>query len=159
MNELISNKKKWEVFCEYAAGRDYGEIIPHKAIAEMIGESYGTGKYRSAITMARTALLKQGKYIESIVGKGYRVAFPDDYSQLAISKFTQGARSIQKGCEVMEYAPMDSMSEGGRTVHRALTDRVKLISASVISSCVELNLLSKKPHPLLPENAAQKMAQ
>ena len=152
MNELINNKKKWELLYEKIMVLNYGDIISHGEIAIILDEPYDTNIYRAAIARAKKSLLKIGKFIESVQGKGYRVVAPDDYNKLTISQFAQGVKKIKKGNDILTYAPTNDMSDIGRDIHRNITDRCNIIYASVTSSCVELNLLSKKNHALLPQN-------
>ena len=152
MNTLIINKKKWEVFYEYVVSLKYGDVILHKDISSLLQEAYGTGNYRTAINRARKDLVRQGKEIESVHGKGYRVVEPDNYTQKAVSTFKQGFNRLKKAGDLLISAPVAHMSEEGRVVHRNVSDRARMLHAAVAGGCVELNLLSKKPSAYLPEN-------
>lgn len=53
MNEIIENKKKSEILAEKIATLNYGDIITHKQIADVIKEEYPSTKYSSTIQKAR----------------------------------------------------------------------------------------------------------
>jgi biotin operon repressor len=151
MNELIKNKKLWEIVYDKIMESDYGNVISHQELSYLLNEAGGTNKYNSAVEKAKKHLIPKGKYIESIRGKGYRVVLPDDYSKITVQSFAKGARQIQKGYDIITYAPADRMSIPAQIQHRSILDKANAIKAAFTESIVELNLLPKK-HPLLPRS-------
>jgi len=124
--------------------------------AATIGESYGVPKYNAIIGRAKTALLAQGRLIESVKGVGYRVVEPDDYAEKSVTTFGQGFRKLKKASDLLTYAPVASMSDEGRTIHRNVTDRVRILHAAVAGGCTELKMLSQRQSAFLPENISRK---
>ena len=156
MNELVTNKKKWELVYDHVMNLNYGDVFLHQEVSHIINEPYLSGRYQAAITRAKKSLLIQGKDIESVRGRGYRVVDPDAYSEKSVATFKQGFSRLKKASDLLTYAPINHMTDEGRKVHRDVTDRARLLYASVAGGCTELNLLAKKPSAYLPENVSRR---
>ena len=59
MNEIIENKKKSEILAEKISIMNYGEVITHTEISQIIQEKYPGAKYSSTIQKARKILLNK----------------------------------------------------------------------------------------------------
>ena len=118
MNEMIKTKKKWEVLYETIQHLNYGDVISHNEISRVIKEPYNSNKYCSIVNRAKKELLKVGKQIESVRGQGYRILNPDDYIDNGAKKFKQGFNRIKKGTEMLQYAPVNKMTDEGRSRYR-----------------------------------------
>lgn len=156
MENLINNKKKYEILVEHILSMDYGETITHTEISGIIQEEHDSNKYRAIVNKAKKILLKEGKAIESIKDVGYRVIDPDCYTNKSVKQFKQGFHRLQNGYDTLQYAPTDKMSNEGRKVHRDVSDRAKILYAAMAGGCTELTMLSKKNSPLLPENVGRR---
>lgn len=157
MNEIIENKKKSEILAEKIATLNYGDIITHKQIAEVIKEEYPSTKYSSTIQKARKILLKQyGKIIENIVGDGYRVVQPDSFVDHSLKHYKRGFKEMQKGYDTLSCAPTKDMTPEGREIYRRVNDRAVTLAASMKGASVELKMLSKKEHPMTIGNVGRR---
>ena len=144
MNELINKKEKWEVLFEAITSMNYDDIILHSQIESIIKEEYGTNIYRSIIAKTKKKLLESSKTITSIQGQGYRIINPDEYTDQSLSHIKRGFNQIDKGYKVLQYAPVDDMSEEGLKAHRHVSDKAKSFHAMIAGGCSELKLLNKK---------------
>lgn len=150
MNSIIKNKKKSEVLVEAISALQYGDIIKHDAIAELIETPYKSAKYNSIITQAKKKLLKEhGIVIENIRGDGYRLINPDDFTQASLRHYKRGFREMQKGSDTLEYAPVKNMTQEGRDTYRRVYDRSVTLQAALNGAKVELKTLGEKRHPFL----------
>lgn len=156
MNELVQNKKKWELLFEAISQLDYGMVIPHENISKILHESYGSQKYNSYVQRAKKELLKIGKDIESVRGQGYRVLEPDQYIDKAVQAHKQGFDKLKKGNDIIQFAPQKDMSAEGRQVYRDVSDRARILYASMAGACTELKMLAKKKSPLEIANVSRK---
>lgn len=144
MNELVKNKKKWELLAEQVMKLNYEDILYHETVSKIIEEPYKSSNYYSAIKKAKKYLLTQGKDIEVINGQGYKVVAPDDYTNKSIRTFKQGFNRLDKAKKILAYAPQNHMSQEGLSTYRTVSDRVSVLHASMAGACTELHLLSKK---------------
>ena len=156
MNELVKNKKKWELLFDAISQLDYGIIISHKNISKILHEAYGSQKYNSYVQRAKKELLKVGKDIESVRGQGYRVLEPDQYIDKAVQAHKQGFDKLKKGNEIIQFAPQKDMSDEGRRVYRDVSDRARILYASMAGACTELKMLAKKKSPFEIENVSRR---
>lgn len=148
MNNLIQNKKKPEVLIEAIMSLNYGDVITHKVISDIIEEPYPSAKYNSIVQKARRSLLKDcSRCIEAIFGEGYRVVQPDDFVSHSLKHYKRGFKEIQKGSDTLAYAPVSDMTEEGKTVYRRVHDRTVILNASLQGAKVELKKLSERKHP------------
>jgi hypothetical protein len=154
MNELIKNKKKSEILAETINGLQYGDVLLHTSISEIIKEPYGSTRYRSTIQKAKKILLNNfGKTIESVIGDGYRVVNPDDFVDDSLRQYKRGFKAMQKGADILKKAPVNQMSEEGRERYRRVYDRAVILEASLKGESVTLrSLATKKKHPMALEN-------
>ena len=148
MNDLIQNKKKSEVLIEAIMSLNYGDVVTHKIIADIIEEPYPSTKYNSIVQKAKKSLLKDyNRCIEAIFGEGYRVVQPDDFVNHSLKHYKKGFKAIQKGSDTLTYAPVSDMTEEGKTVYRRVHDRAVILNASLQGAKVELKKLSERKHP------------
>lgn len=149
MNEIIKNKKKSEILAETISKLNYGDVLKHSTIANIIQEDYPSQKYTSTIAKAKKILLnKYNRCIESIVGDGYRVVKPDDYVNHSLKHYKRGFNEMSKGAATLQHAPVQDMTTEGRTIFRRVYDRAVILNASLKGASVELKTLSsKKQHP------------
>lgn len=153
MNELIENRKKSEILAERINELNYGDFISHEQIATLIEEPYRTNKYGSTIAKAKKLLLKKyNKAIENIIGDGYRVVSPDDFVGQSLKHYRNGFRQMQKGHNILEYAPTKDMSKEGVSTYRRVYDRAITLAAAMKGASVELKTLGQKKHPMALEN-------
>lgn len=146
-------QEKIRALIEHVIQLEYGSIMPHYEIEQIIEEKQKSDQYKSVIASAKKELLALGKMIENIHGVGYRVTNPDDYTAQSIKYATAGARAISKGAKILDKAPLKDMSQEGVQEYNAVADRMKMLNAFVSGSKVELRMLaSKRKHPLLNEN-------
>lgn len=146
-------QEKIRALIEHVIQLEYGNIMPHYEIEQIIEEKQKSDQYKSVIASAKKELLALGKMIENIHGVGYRVTNPDDYTTQSIKYATAGARAISRGAAILDKAPVQNMSAEGVQEYNAVADRMKMLNAFVSGSKVELRMLaSKRKHPLLNEN-------
>lgn len=144
MINLINGKEKWGLLYDFIMGLDYGNTITHNEISEIIQESPKSPKYYSIITKVKKELLKEGKTVKSISGHGYFVINPDEYTDLSLDHMKKGFNQVDKGYQVLQYAPTSQMSEEGLQRHRHISDKAQSLKAMVAGGCVELKLLNRK---------------
>lgn len=143
MNELIGKKKKSEILAEKISKLEYGGVISHSDIANIIGEEYKTPKYSQTVTKARRILQrKYGRQIESIRGDGYRVVKPGDYVNHSLKHYKRGFKEMQKGADVLQTAPTKDMNAEELATYRRVNDRAVLLQASIKGVAVELKTLA-----------------
>lgn len=152
MNEIIENKRKSEVLAGEITKLNYGDVILHSQIAEVIEEEYQSNKYTSTIAKARKILLKNGICMESIPGDGYRIVEPDNFVNQSLKHYKRGFNEMQKGHDTLEYAPTKNMTQEGRDTYRRVHDRAIILAAAMKGTSIELKMLGeKKQHPMSPE--------
>lgn len=152
MNEVLNNKKKSEVLAEKIKEFNYGDIISHNQISQIIDEKYPSNRYRTTISKARKLLLKESICLESVVGDGYRLVEPDNFVDHSLKHYKRGFNEMKKGFETLEYAPTKNMTPEGRNTYRRVHDRAITLTAAMKGASVELRTLGQKKHPMAPEN-------
>lgn len=153
MNEIIENKTKSEILAQRISELNYGDVITHQQISELIEEDYPSNKYTSTIAKAKKILLrKYNKTIENITGDGYRTVEPDNFVDQSLKHYKRGFNEMQKGFDTLEHAPTKDMTEEGLITYRRVHDRAVILAASMRGASVELKTLSKKNHPFAVEN-------
>jgi hypothetical protein len=152
MNEILNNKKKSEILADKIKELNYGDIIFHNQIAEIIDEKYPSNKYTSTIAKARKILLKNGICLENVVGDGYRVVEPDNFVDHSLKHYKRGFNEMQKGYDTLTYAPTKDMTPEGRETYRRVNDRAVTLAAAMKGVSVELKTLGQKRHPMALEN-------
>lgn len=157
MNELIETKKKSEILAEEIFNRGYGNVITHKEIENIIQEEYGSKKYNSEIARTKKiALKKYNRCIESIRGDGYRIISPDDFTTHSLKHYKRGFKELQKGKDVLDYAPTKDMSQEGLITYRRVNDRSVLLVAAMEGAKAELKSLNRAKSLLDPDNINRK---
>ena len=152
MNSVVKTKKKYELLVDVVSKYDYGDTITHQDIESIIGEHYRTAKYNSVVNQAKKHLLENhSKAIENMRGYGYRVIQPDDYVKRSLCHYKRGFNEIQKGKDILDYAPTENMSQEGRETYRAVYDRSVTLISSMAGAKVEIIGLSRKKSPFSPE--------
>lgn len=152
MNEVLNNKKKSEVLAEEIEKLQYGDMIFHEQIANIIEEEYPSNKYSSTIAKTKKILLKKGLCLENIIGDGYRVLEPDNFVHQSLKHYKRGFNEMQKGYDTLEYAPTKNMTQEGRDTYRRVHDRAITLTAAMKGASVELKTLGQKKHPMALEN-------
>ena len=134
-------------------GMEYGDVIMHSEIAEMIGADYRTKGYYTAMRKIHKICLENSKFLESVHKIGYRIVIPDDYSKNARNQIEKGVKRIIVAEAIMAYAPLDEMSVIARQRHLEQADHIRRLSAYMTAGSVEVNLLSKPAKTNNPQNS------
>lgn len=149
-NEIILDEEKkssarpWEILADFIVNKDYGDVITHGEITEVINVEREDNQYRYILQKAKKRALVAGKMIESMKNIGYRIVMPDNYSEATVNQFNRGFKCFDKGVTISQHAPKDKMSNEALVRHRSVNDRALNIYAAVKGSCVELETLSKR---------------
>lgn len=78
---------------------------------------------------------------------------PDNFVDHSLKHYKRGFNEMQKGYDVLTYAPTKNMSQEGRVRYRRVHDRAVTLTAAMKGASVELKTLSsQKKHPMSPEN-------
>lgn len=152
MNEVLNNKKKSEVLAEKLMEMNYGDIIKHEQIAEVINVKYPSNTYTSTIAKTRRILLKNGRCLENIVGDGYRILQPDGFVDHSLKHYKRGFNEMKKGYETLVNAPTKDITTEGRNTYRRVHDRAVTLDAAMRGASVELKTLGERNHPMSIEN-------
>ena len=145
----MTRQEKIEKLVEAIFAKEYGETIPHWEIEQIIGENQKSTRYHSVVSSAKKKLVKVGKMVENVKGVGYRLVYPDEYTDQAVKLVTSGAKRIDKGSKVLQNAPVSDMTQSGLQAYNTTCDRMRILQAAVTGAKVELNLLnSKRKNPL-----------
>ncbi len=150
MEILIENKKKHELLAEEFMKLNYGDVITHEDIANIIQCPYPGKEYASKVGQAIKFLWKKySRRVKCVRGVGYRVIVPDEYVNESLNSYMSGVRKIKEGTDIINYSPVKDMTPEGREAHRRISDKAMEFNAAVQGSFVELKLLGKKEHPFL----------
>lgn len=145
----MKTNKQVESLVNYIMQKNYGDIVYHQEIAEIIGAQYNSYQYRSVVNSAKKKLLESGRMIESVRKSGYQVVEPDNYTNSSVKQVVAGARKIDKGVKIMRHAPVKDMSTVGLESYNRVNDRLHILQAAMTGSKVEITMLSKnRDHPL-----------
>lgn len=144
MNELIKQKEKWEVLFAKVSSMQYGEVISHSEIADIVQEKYRSQAYQTVIDKAKWKLLEVGKTIRSVRGQGYRVLEPDNYTDYSLKYMQQSLVSVKKSDKIQRYAPVDKMSFEQQSIHRQVSDRMSVLKAHMSGTSIEVKMLAKQ---------------
>lgn len=153
MNDLIDKKEKWELLYDYIVLMEYEDTILHNEIEIIIEENRESKKYYSIIGKAKKKLLEMGKMIKSVTGQGYTIINPDEYTDLSLKHIKTGFNQIDKGHQILQYAPINNMTREGLESYRHVSDRAKTLHAMLAGGCAELKLLNKKKSKLLTNSS------
>lgn len=82
----MKTNKQVENIVNYIMRKNYGDIVYHQEIAEIIGTQYNSYQYRSVVNSAKKKLLESGRMIESIRKSGYQVVEPDNYTNSSVKQ-------------------------------------------------------------------------
>ena len=116
MENMINNKKKSEILAEKIAAMDYGDTILHSEIVSIINEPYSSPKYNSIVQQAKKILLSEySRNIECIRSTGYRISYPDDFTKVSQKHLKRGVNAIKKSETILMHAPVNDMTDEGRT--------------------------------------------
>jgi hypothetical protein len=152
MNELVNNQEKWSLLYNHIINLSYGDTIFHNEISNIIEEDIGSTKYYSIINKTKKKLLEAGKTVKPVIGQGYIIINPDNYVDLSLGHIKRGFKQIDKGYEILQFAPVNNMSKEGLQTYRHVSDRAMSLQAMVAGGCTELKMLNKKQSKLLPIN-------
>lgn len=152
MNEVLDNKKRSEVLAEEIKKMNYGDILSHEFIANIIQVEYPSSGYRTTITKAKKILAESGYFLEAIIGDGYRIVEPDNVVNHSLKHYKRGFNELNKGYDTLRNAPAKHMSREGLEVYRRVSDRAITLNAAMKGAAVELKTLGKKNHPFALEN-------
>lgn len=145
----MNRSEKVKSIVDQFAVMNYGESMTHKQIAEIAGVKSSDSEYRYLIHQAQKNLIEHGKMLESVRGVGYRIVFPDEYTETSTRYVSTGVRRINKGAAILAHAPVNDMSAEGIQAYNNVRDRMAILQAAVTGAKVEINMLSKKrEHPL-----------
>ena len=146
----MTKQEKAKALVEAIANEPYGTTFEHFKIAEIIGERYGTPRYQEIITRSKKELLESGKMISSVHGVGYRIVYPDEYTDQSAKCVVSGARRIDKGVRILDSAPVKDMTQMGVQKFNTVSDRMRIMQAAVHGAKVEIKMLAaKRQNPLL----------
>ena len=152
MNEVLNNKKRSEILAEEIKKMNYGDILSHELISNIIKVEYPSNAYRTTISKTKNLLKEHGYFLESIIGDGYRIVEPDNVVNHSLKHYKRGFNELGKGYETLRNAPAKHMSKEGLEVYRRISDRAVTLNAAMKGASVELKTLSKKNHPFALEN-------
>ena len=154
MNKEITNSKEAETLTDFIKTLKYGATIPHKTIENIINVSYinQRSRYNTIITKTKKLLLPYGICLESIRGQGYQIITPDDFTTHALRSYDHGFNAMKRGFSILENAPVEHMTEEGRTAHNRVYDRAVSLNAAMKGASVELKTLGQRKHPFAIQN-------
>lgn len=96
----MKTNKQVEKLVNYIVEKDYGTVIFHQEIANLLGVQYGSQQYSSIVQRAKKKLLEAGKMIDCVRKTGYEIIMPDNYTNSAVKALSDGAKKIDKlGCK------------------------------------------------------------
>lgn len=145
----MTRKEKINAAVDLVVSRDYGDVITHQEFIAMMHESGITPSYRDAINAAAKKCIECGKMIESVHGKGYRVVAPDEYTDQSVRCVMSGAKKIDNGNKILLHAPVNDMTQPGLEAYNRVSDRMRVLQASLAGAKVEIKMLEKqRQHPL-----------
>lgn len=144
----MNKKEKAKALVEAFANEPYGTTFEHFKIAGIIGERYGSQQYSEIIQKAKKELEDCGKMIVNVFGVGYRIAYPDEYVDQSAKKVTDGARRIDMGVHILDNAPVKDMTQMGAQRYNVVSDRMRIMQATIHGAKVEIKMLSKRTNPL-----------
>jgi hypothetical protein len=146
----LTKQEKIKALVEAFVNESYGATLEHFKIAAVIGEGYGTPKYREIVTRAKKELLDSGKMIANVHGIGYRLVYPDEYTDQSARCVVSGARRIDKGVHILDSAPVKDMTQMGAQKYNTVADRMRIMQAAIHGAKVEIKMLAnKRQNPLL----------
>ena len=146
----MSRKEAIDALVKAVEERDYGDVLSFDEIGHIIGQRRGSMQYNSILQGTRNRLINAGHMIVNVRGVGYKVCNPDGYTGEGVRYMRLGARRIDKGTKIMNYAPVNDMTPEAREAHNRVTDRMVRLQAAMAGASVEIHMLgNSKAHPLL----------
>ena len=146
----MTKQEKAKALVNLFLDKGYGVTVEHFTIASTIGEHYGSQNYRQIVGMANKELLESGRMVRSVWKVGYQVVNPDDYTGESGKRVKRGVRQIDKGMKILEHAPVKDMSQDGVQKYNTVTDRMRILQASMHGAKTEIRMLNaKRRNPLL----------
>lgn len=102
------------------------ETIEHDEIAVIIGEKYGTARYRTVFAKARQLFFSEtGVYLVNLPAVGYQYPVGKDQMRTGIHRTRSGIKSIRKGTEILGSVSDDRLNEPERKARDFATQRSK----------------------------------
>lgn len=145
-------KTKSEILADSIASLNYGDIIDHEQIEQLLGCDKESSAYANAVSKAKKKLRREHSLaIESIRGVGYRVVKPDDYTEYALGYYKRGIHTMENGRDYLRNAPTRDMSPEARETFRRVNDRAVILEASMRGVRTELKMLARKQSAFDPE--------
>lgn len=145
----MTRQEKIQTIVDLVMAKDYGETLSHVELVMAIREHGKTQSYWDAVSAAGKRCISGGKMIESVHGVGYRVVKPDDYTEQSIRYIASGAKRIDRGAKILDHAPVSDMSQAGLERYNLVSDRMRVLRASLAGARVEISMLnSGRKHPL-----------
>ena len=145
---MDENKVRAEVLENFIAKHNYGDIIFHSEIEQVIDSTRNSNRYTSTIAKTRELLLNNHQMaIENVPGQGYRLVNPDDFTNYSLGFYKRGINTMKKGQNYLNNAPVHNMSKEALETYRRVNDRAIRLNAAMSGVAVELKTLARKPHP------------
>jgi len=132
---------------EYIMNFGYGYTICHEELEEILGVKKVEALYRRLMSQIMKVCLEKSHMLVNIRGVGYKLTEPDDYGDYSIRQYKIGAKRLEKGKSILQYAPIEKMSEQGRAVTNNILEKAETLHAAIVNGVVEMNLL-RKNNPL-----------
>lgn len=146
----MTRQEKITAIVDLICSRDYGDTITHMEMSAMIAEPIHSQKYRDIIGIANKRCAELGHMVLSVRGVGYQLVAPDNYTSQSVKRIVSGAKRIDSGVKILEHAPVSQMSQPGLEEYNRVSDRVRVLQASVAGAKVEIGMLAnRRQHPLL----------
>lgn len=152
MEQITQSKRPQEILAEKFSSLNYGEVITHEAIGNVIGydRKKNPHKYNQKVQSAKEILLyTYGKKLENIKNVGYRLVEPGNYVSSAFGHYKRGFKEIKKGKDTLDLAPVNDMTDDERATYTRVHDRSIILHASMEGAMCELKTLGTKTHPFL----------
>ena len=144
----MNRQERIKAAVELINSKEYNDTISHGELLAAMHETGITTAYRDAVHAAMRKCMDCGKMIESIHGFGYRVVNPDEYTEQSVKCIVSGARRIDRGVRILQHAPVREMSAAGLENYNRVSDRVRILQASVSGAKVEIQMLTaERKHP------------
>lgn len=127
---------------KYIMDSDYGDIITHEDMADLLELSKGSQLYYFAISRMNKTLLNKSKMLVNIPKVGYQIVKPDDYSGCAVKTYIKGVKKMKLSKKILEKAPTDLMSQEAINKHNMVYDRVCAKLANADAGVKELKKIT-----------------
>lgn len=138
MNEML------DVAINYILESEYGEIITHDDMSDLLQLSKGSQLYYFAISKMNKILLNKSKMLMNIQKVGYQIVEPDNYAGCAVKTYVKGVKKMKLSKKILEKAPIELMSEEAIEKHNKVYDRVCNRLANANAGVKELKKITTK---------------